>query len=124
MPAAFPPTGSQRAVLDSEIANAERIAMVLSAKLVSLQKALRAASGQVPVARLDKAAANYPVFPDDFAEVAYRWSEFSKSPVLGDPTAATAGKGEAILDAVLDRMAELVATLHGRGSAGDGTVGR
>ena len=48
---------SQRAVLDSEIANAERIAMVLSAKLVSLQRALRAASGQVPVARLDKAAA-------------------------------------------------------------------
>jgi diguanylate cyclase len=48
---------SQRAVLDSEIANAERIAMVLSARLVSLQKALRAASGQVPVARLDKAAA-------------------------------------------------------------------
>jgi diguanylate cyclase (GGDEF)-like protein/PAS domain S-box-containing protein len=45
---------SQRAVLDSEIANAERIAMVLSAKIVSLQKALRAASAQMPVERLDK----------------------------------------------------------------------
>ena len=43
---------SQRAVLDSEIANAERIAMVLSAKIVSLQKALRAASAQLPVDRL------------------------------------------------------------------------
>ena len=48
---------SQRAVLDAEIANAERISMVLSAKIVSLQKALRAASGQVPVDRLDNAAA-------------------------------------------------------------------
>ena len=48
---------SQRAVLDAEIANAERIAMVLSAKLVSLQKALRAASEDVPLEHLDKAAA-------------------------------------------------------------------
>jgi len=48
---------TQSAVLDSEIANAERISMVLSAKIVSLQKALRAASAQLPVARLDKPAA-------------------------------------------------------------------
>ncbi|MFL6696882.1 MAG: diguanylate cyclase domain-containing protein [Vitreoscilla sp.] len=48
---------SQRAVLDAEIANAERISMVLSAKIVSLQKALRAASGQVPVDHLDQPAA-------------------------------------------------------------------
>ena len=48
---------SQRAVLDSEIANAERIGLVLSAKIVSLQMSLRAASGQVPVDRLDKPAA-------------------------------------------------------------------
>ena len=48
---------SQRAVLDSEIANAERISMVLSAKIVSLQKSLRAASEQVPVDHLDKPAA-------------------------------------------------------------------
>ena len=45
---------SQRAVLDSEVANAERIGLVLSAKIVSLQKALRAASAQVPVGRLDQ----------------------------------------------------------------------
>ena len=45
---------SQRAVLDSEIANAERIAMVLSAKIVSLQRALRSASAQMPLERLDK----------------------------------------------------------------------
>ena len=48
---------SQRAVLDSEIANAERIGLVLSAKIVSLQRVLRAASAQVPVDRLDKPAA-------------------------------------------------------------------
>jgi diguanylate cyclase (GGDEF)-like protein/PAS domain S-box-containing protein len=48
---------SQRAVLDSEIANAERIAVVLSAKIVSLQKALRAASAQLPVDRLADPAA-------------------------------------------------------------------
>jgi diguanylate cyclase (GGDEF)-like protein/PAS domain S-box-containing protein len=48
---------SQRAVLDSEIANAERIAIVLSAKIVSLQKALRAASTQMPVDRLARPAA-------------------------------------------------------------------
>ena len=39
---------SQRAVLDSEVANAERIGLVLSAKIVSLQKALRAASTLLP----------------------------------------------------------------------------
>jgi creatinine amidohydrolase len=72
---------------------------------------LHLAPGQV---RMDKAAVNYPEFPDDFGEFAYRWSEFSASPVLGDPTAATAEKGRVILYAVLDRMAELVARLHAR----------
>jgi diguanylate cyclase len=43
---------SQRAVLDSEVANVERIGLVLSAKIVSLQRALRASSEQVPVDRL------------------------------------------------------------------------
>ena len=48
---------TQRAVLDSEIANAERIGLVLSAKIVSLQRSLRAASAQVPVEHLDQPAA-------------------------------------------------------------------
>ena len=47
---------SQRAVLDSEVANAERIGLVLSAKIVSLQRALRAAATQLPADRLDKPA--------------------------------------------------------------------
>ena len=48
---------SQRAVLDSEVANAERIGLVLSAKIVSLQKALRAASADLPVDHLHDQAA-------------------------------------------------------------------
>jgi diguanylate cyclase (GGDEF)-like protein/PAS domain S-box-containing protein len=55
---------SQRAVLDSEVANAERIGLVLSAKIVSLQKALRAASAQVPVDTLGKPA-KVAAFLDD-----------------------------------------------------------
>jgi diguanylate cyclase (GGDEF)-like protein/PAS domain S-box-containing protein len=48
---------SQRAVLDAEVANAERIGLVLSARMVSLQKALRAASAQLPAGRLADPAA-------------------------------------------------------------------
>jgi len=66
---------------------------------------------------MEKAIVNYPAFPEDFGEVPYRWSEFSASPVLGDARAATAEKGKAILDAVLDRMADLVAALHTRQGA-------
>jgi creatinine amidohydrolase len=69
--------------------------------------------------RMDKATVNYPDFPDDFGELAYRWSEFSPSPVLGDSTAATAEKGRVILDVVLDRMAELIASLHSRQTLSD-----
>ena len=65
---------------------------------------------------MSKATVNYPEFPDDFGELSYRWSEFSPSPVLGDATAATAEKGRVILDAVLDRMAELIDDLYSRQS--------
>ena len=64
--------------------------------------------------RMEQAIVNYPTFPDDFDEVPYRWSAFSPSPVLGDATAATADKGRAILEVVLDRMVQLVAALHRR----------
>ena len=42
----------QRTALDAELANAERIAVVLSAKLVSLQNSMRSATGQLPIDRL------------------------------------------------------------------------
>src|SRR4051812_35102058 len=48
---------SQRSALDSEVANAERIGLVLTAKVVSLQNALRAATEQLPVAQLSDPAA-------------------------------------------------------------------
>jgi creatinine amidohydrolase len=63
---------------------------------------------------MTKAIANYPVFPDDFSTVAYRWTDFSESPVLGDATAATAEKGGKILTAVLANMAKQVTALYKR----------
>ena len=63
---------------------------------------------------MEKAVENYPAFPADFGQLAYRWSEFSNSPVLGDPRAATAAKGMAIIDRVVERMAQLTADLYAR----------
>jgi creatinine amidohydrolase len=63
---------------------------------------------------MDKAIENYPVFPDDFGSIAYRWTDFSNSPVLGDARAATAEKGGKILAAVLANMANQVAALYKR----------
>ncbi len=48
---------TQRAVLDSEVATAERVGQVLSTKIVSLQKALRAASVTLPADRVNDPAA-------------------------------------------------------------------
>ena len=69
---------------------------------------------------MDAAIENYPDFPEDFGTVAYRWSEFSESPVLGDARAATAEKGRKILDAVLANMARHVALLYARQSEQQG----
>ncbi|MDR3495044.1 MAG: creatininase family protein [Ancalomicrobiaceae bacterium] len=66
------------------------------------------------VVDMARAVANYPVFPEDFGIVAYRWTEFSDSPVLGDARAATAEKGRIILDTVLDNMAKQIAVLYSR----------
>lgn len=63
---------------------------------------------------MDKAIANYPVFPEDFSTIAYRWTDFSESPVLGDARAATAEKGRKILEAVLANMAKQIAVLYAR----------
>lgn len=63
---------------------------------------------------MDKAIANYPEFPEDFGTIAYRWTDFSESPVLGDARAATAEKGGKILTAVLANMANQVAALYKR----------
>jgi len=53
---------------------------------------------------LAAAVANYPAFPESFDVLPERWDAFSASPVLGDPRAASAAKGEAMLAVVLARM--------------------
>lgn len=63
---------------------------------------------------MEAGEANYPDFPADFDVLAYRWTEFSESPVLGDPRAASAEKGRQIIEPVLDRMVDLARTLHAR----------
>ena len=63
---------------------------------------------------MDKAVENYPDFPGDFGSVAYRWTEFTDSPVLGDARAATAEKGGKIIEAVLANMEKQVADLYAR----------
>ena len=63
---------------------------------------------------MKEAIENYPTFPEDFGTVAYRWTEFSRSPVLGDARAATAEKGRVILDQVLENMAKEIAVLYAR----------
>ena len=63
---------------------------------------------------MGKSIENYPEFPEDFSTVAYRWTDFSKSPVLGDARAATAEKGEKILKVVLANMAKQIAVLYAR----------
>lgn len=65
-------------------------------------------------ADMSKAIANYPEFPVDFDTVAYRWTEFSQSPVLGDARAATAEKGRKILETVLANMAKEISLLYAR----------
>lgn len=59
---------------------------------------------------MEAASANYPRFPETFDVLPQRWDTFSESPVLGDPRAARADKGEAILAAVVARMVALTVT--------------
>ncbi|AHF77239.1 Creatinine amidohydrolase [Sodalis praecaptivus] len=46
-----------------------------------------------------QARAHYPDFPDNFNARPIHWTEFSDYAVLGDPTAASAEKGRALVDA-------------------------
>jgi len=56
---------------------------------------------------MDAAQANYPPFPETFDVLPERWDSFSGSPVMGDPRAAGADKGETILAAVVSRLVAL-----------------
>ncbi|MFC4243472.1 creatininase family protein [Gryllotalpicola reticulitermitis] len=68
--------------------------------------------------RMDLAEAFYPDFPADFGTKPVSIDRFSPTAVFGDPTAATAAKGEAIFSAMVEAsvhaVREFVATLPPR----------
>lgn len=55
-----------------------------------------------------KAICQYPIFPPDFDVTPTPWTDFMEVAVLGDATAATAEKGKAILDAVVQNIVQLL----------------
>lgn len=58
---------------------------------------------------MEQARANRPTLPDDIDVTPTPWHTFSPdSPVLGDPTLATAEKGKAIVDVAVARIVELI----------------
>ncbi|WP_382310181.1 creatininase family protein [Herbiconiux sp. UC225_62] len=68
--------------------------------------------------RIDRYVSSYPSFPSDFGTRPMQLHPFSESGVFGDPSSATAEKGEQILAATvegsLDVLADFVATLSPR----------
>jgi creatinine amidohydrolase len=57
---------------------------------------------------MEKAVKNVPVFPKDFDYTPTPWSEIMKTAVMGDPTLATAEKGKAIIDEVVDNIVKIL----------------
>jgi creatinine amidohydrolase len=57
---------------------------------------------------LERAVADYPVYPPDFDLTPTPWSAVTEVGVLGDPTAATIDKGRAIVDADVAAMVAIV----------------
>lgn len=61
------------------------------------------------VVRMGAAVSEYPEYPAHFDVGAVRWDTVSDSGVFGDATAATAEKGEVIIDHVVTTAVELIA---------------
>jgi len=59
-------------------------------------------------AYMDRAVCDYPEYPPDFDLTPTRWSEVTKTGVLGDATAATPEKGKAIVSEIVDSLTEVV----------------
>lgn len=57
---------------------------------------------------MSRAAAEYPEYPPDFDVRPRYWDEVSESGVFGDPTLATAEKGERMLAVIEERIVGLV----------------
>jgi creatinine amidohydrolase len=58
--------------------------------------------------KMDKAAAEYPTFPATFGMEPISLSRFSTSGVFGDPTHATALKGEVLITRIVEESVKLV----------------
>lgn len=58
--------------------------------------------------RMDRAAAEYPVFPELFGTEPMLLSAFNRSGVFGDPRRATAEKGERIIAAIAQESQRLI----------------
>ena len=63
---------------------------------------------------MTKAVAEWPELPEYLHSSPERWRSFSASGVFGDPTAATAEKGRAIIARVEQRAIELIGAWRGR----------
>lgn len=61
---------------------------------------------------MSRAVAEYPDFPEDFDVRARYWDEVCRTGVFGDATAATAQKGERILDVVERRIVGIIQGLE------------
>ena len=60
--------------------------------------------------RMDRAVAEYPAYPEHFDVAAIRWDEVSRTGVFGDPTVATAEKGEQLVEHVVATAVRLIAS--------------
>lgn len=58
--------------------------------------------------RLDRAAPEYPSFPETFGLEPMKLSAFNRSGVFGDPRPATAEKGERLIKGIVEECARLV----------------
>ena len=57
---------------------------------------------------MSQAICQYPDFPSDFDVTPTPWTDIMQGAVMGDATVATAEKGKAIIDAVVDRIVSLL----------------
>jgi creatinine amidohydrolase len=63
---------------------------------------------------MERAVAEYPEYPPDFGMAPSRWDTLSRSGVFGDATAASAEKGEKIVDHVVATACEIIDAWRGR----------
>lgn len=61
--------------------------------------------------RLERAVAEYPIFPASFGHEEIQLASFNRSGVFGDPCPATADKGRRLIDGIVARCLEIVAAL-------------